>query len=140
MDGIMSDEKKKIWSRRDELINAADGITLKADILAHEGKYVEAVKCYDRALAINPKNPDLWVFKGITLSGGLGKDNEARQCWDQAKKLDPDLEEAIEIRKEPNTDEEVVKPEDLTCGMTVDRRARIRRKMKNQLDEIEGKK
>ncbi len=136
----MSDEKKKIWSRRDELINTADGITLQADILAHEGKYVEAVKCYDRALAINPKNPDLWVFKGITLSGGLGKDNEAMKCWDQAKKLDPDLQEAIEVRRESTTSEDPAGSGDLTCGMTVDRRAKIRKKMKDQLDQIEGKK
>ncbi len=59
------------------------------------GKYEEAVDKYDQALAIYPSNPDLWAFKAITLSGGLGRNEEALECWERAKKLDHVLADAI---------------------------------------------
>ncbi|HWQ68096.1 MAG TPA: tetratricopeptide repeat protein [Methanospirillum sp.] len=86
---------KKLLSKRDELLNKADALALEADQLAYQGKYELAVERYDQALAIYPSNPDLWAFKAITLSGGLGRNEEAYECWERAKKLDHVLADAI---------------------------------------------
>ncbi len=86
---------KKLLSKRDALLNKADALALEADQLAYQGKYEEAVDRYDQALAIYPSNPDLWAFKAITLSGGLGRNEEALECWERAKKLDHVLADAI---------------------------------------------
>ena len=85
----------KFLSKRDVLLNKADAFALEADQLAYQGKYEEAVDKYDQALAIYPSNPDLWAFKAITLSGGLGRNDEALECWERAKKLDHVLADAI---------------------------------------------
>ena len=85
----------KFLSKRDVLLNKADAFALEADQLAYQGKYEEAVDKYDQALAIYPSNPDLWAFKAITLSGGLGRNEEALECWERAKKLDHVLADAI---------------------------------------------
>jgi len=47
-----------------------------------------------------PGNADVWAFKGITLQGGLGKDDEAMKCWERAKALDHDLARAVDTREE----------------------------------------
>ncbi len=86
---------KKLLSKRDVLLNKADALALEADQLSYQGKYNEAVDKYDQALAIYPSNPDLWAFKAITLSGGLGRNEEALECWEHAKKLDHVLADAI---------------------------------------------
>ena len=70
----------KLLSKRDMLLNKADALALEADQLSYQGKYEEAVERYDQALAIYPSNPDLWAFKAITLSGGLGRNEEAYEC------------------------------------------------------------
>ena len=85
----------KFLSKRDVLLNKADAFALEADQLAYQGNYEEAVDKYDQALAIYPSNPDLWAFKAITLSGGLGRNEEALECWERAKKLDHVLADAI---------------------------------------------
>ena len=85
----------KLLSKRDILLNKADALALEADQLSYQGKYEEAIERYDQALAIYPSNPDLWAFKAITLSGGLGRNDEALECWERAKKLDHVLADAI---------------------------------------------
>jgi tetratricopeptide (TPR) repeat protein len=85
----------KFLTKRDVLLNKPDAFALEADQLAYQGKYEEAVDKYDQALAIYPSNPDLWAFKAITLSGGLGRNDEALECWERAKKLDHVLADAI---------------------------------------------
>jgi tetratricopeptide (TPR) repeat protein len=41
--------------------------------LHEEGKYDEAIECYDKALEIDPNNADAWNSKGMIL-GNSGKD------------------------------------------------------------------
>lgn len=90
-------EKGPGWNRKERLLNEADRLVLTADMLAFEQKYEEAIKNYDRALEIVPNNADLWAFKGITLEGGLGMQDEAMQCWDTAMRLDHDIAEAVDM-------------------------------------------
>jgi len=120
----------KFLSKRDVLLNKADALALEADQLAYQGKYEEAVDRYDQALAIYPSNPDLWAFKAITLSGGLGRNEEALECWERAKKLDHVLADAI--TDVPSKDQQItVHERDLADfkGSTADR---IRNLVKQQ--------
>jgi tetratricopeptide (TPR) repeat protein len=89
--------KKQVWNRKEDLLNEADRLVLDADMLAFESRYEEAVKSYDKALEIVPGNADVWAFKGITLEGGLGRQEEALKCWDTAKRLDHEIADAIDM-------------------------------------------
>jgi len=111
----------KFLSKRDVLLNKADAFALEADQLAYQGKYEDAVDKYDQALAIYPSNSDLWAFKAITLSGGLGRNEEALECWERAKKLDHVLAEAI--TDVPSSEAMTVHERDLVDfkGSTADR-------------------
>jgi len=93
-------EEPRNWKRREELHRYADACALWADLLAAEGKYEEAVSLYDRALDVEPRNADLWIFKAITLNGGLGRDPEALACWERARSLDPSIRAAFTIPRE----------------------------------------
>ncbi|MDI9633103.1 MAG: tetratricopeptide repeat protein [Methanolinea sp.] len=94
------EKKESFWKKVDRSLNLADGYVLKADMLAHDQRYEEAVEYYDKALEIVPHNADVWAFKGITLQGGLGRDGEARKCWEKAKALDRTLAMAVDMTKE----------------------------------------
>lgn len=94
------EKKKQFWKKGDQSLNEADGYVLKADMLAFDSQFEEAVQYYEKALEIVPGNADVWAFKGITLQGGLGNKEEALKCWDKAKQLDLDLARAVEIRKD----------------------------------------
>ena len=39
----------------------------KGKILANNGKYSEAINCYNRALQIRPDHADMWYEKGLAL-------------------------------------------------------------------------
>lgn len=49
-------------------------------------RYEEAIRCYDRALEINPELP-VWANKGLAL-GGLKRYEEAIRCYDRGLELD----------------------------------------------------
>ncbi|HVP94031.1 MAG TPA: hypothetical protein VMS89_02550 [Methanoregulaceae archaeon] len=133
----ISEGEKKIWSKKEDLLNKSDELALKADLLAFESKYEEADKYYAKALEINPGNANLWAFRGINLSGGLNRDDDARRAWDQAKKLDPDLARAVEIPKpEENEAEEIIGP--IKCDMPDSVREKIMQLMKKQKSELEN--
>lgn len=91
----MAGPAKKPWKRNDESINEADRLALAADLSAQRGEYEDADKLYDRAIALVPGNADLWALKGINLSGGLHRDDDARRCWDRARQLDPLIGDAF---------------------------------------------
>ena len=53
---------------------------IKADILANEGQYDEALNYYEEAIQLNPKNPIPWHGKGITLQK-MGRTEEANEAF-----------------------------------------------------------
>jgi len=111
-------------------LNISDELALKADLLAFEKKYEEAVEYYTQALQVNPKNPHLWAFKGITLKGGLNREDEARECWERATKLDPELAQAISYSE--HTEEDDAEQGPIFCKMTETTRQKILKLMREK--------
>lgn len=52
------------------------------------GRYKEAVTCFDRVLAINPRNANTWFNKGVALAT-LGRREEAIACCDRVLEINP---------------------------------------------------
>jgi tetratricopeptide (TPR) repeat protein len=50
--------------------------------------YEEAIKCFDKAVQIDPNNVLAWISKANALIE-YGDEKEARKCLDTAKKIDP---------------------------------------------------
>ena len=60
---------------------------------AGRGEFREAVRSYDRAIALDAYNPDIWYNRALALSG-LGEYEEALRCYQRAANLrpfDPDI-------------------------------------------------
>lgn len=112
-------------------------MALKADLLAFESRFEEADQYYGKALQLNPSNANLWAFKGINLSGGLNRDDDARKAWENAKRLDPVLADAIDVKKNEKDDgEEFSSP--VLCGMPDSVREKIKQLMKKQKEQLDG--
>ena len=54
-----------------------------------EGNHAEAISCYEKGLAMNPRKTVIWVNKGAALLA-LQRASEAAVCFDRAIALDPD--------------------------------------------------
>ena len=92
---------------------------------------------YEKALQLNPSNANLWAFKGINLSGGLKRDEDARKAWDNAKRLDPVLADALDVQKiEKEDGEEFSSP--VLCGMPDNIRDKIEQLMKKQKEQLDN--
>ena len=60
----------------------------KGTSLEKVGRYEEAIKCYDKALEVNPQQTETWFNKGNSL-GSLGRFEEAIKCHDKALEINP---------------------------------------------------
>jgi serine/threonine protein kinase len=60
----------------------------KGASLANLGRFEEAMKCYDKALEIDPQCVGAWVGRGIGLDD-IGRLVEAVECYDKALKINP---------------------------------------------------
>lgn len=67
----------------------------KIDELVSDGKsflengdFDKALGFFEQALLLNPKNPDLWNYKGTALRS-LGRYSESMDCFNASLKLDP---------------------------------------------------
>ncbi|TRZ90245.1 MAG: tetratricopeptide repeat protein [Methanosarcinales archaeon] len=61
----------------------------KGITLGKLGKYDEAIKCYDKAIEIDPEDLDTWNNKGVALFN-LGKYDEAIECYDKSIEINPE--------------------------------------------------
>lgn len=61
--------------------------------LIDEGKYEEAIECFDKIIELNPAFIKAYNNKGISLSW-LSRDEEAIECFDKAIGLNPEDHEA----------------------------------------------
>jgi tetratricopeptide (TPR) repeat protein len=50
--------------------------------------YGEAIRCFDKAIQLDPNNALAWISKVNALIE-YGNEEEARKCLDRAKKIDP---------------------------------------------------
>ena len=75
--------------------NTAESWFKKGQELGRNGSYEEAVKAYDNALELDPKNAEAWLGKGTVLSLWAGSINDkglyedAIKAFDKAIELDP---------------------------------------------------
>ena len=60
----------------------------KGSQLIIDGNCEDALSYFDQAIVIQPNNPDLLNKKGVALRG-LGRYNEALECFNKSLQLDP---------------------------------------------------
>ncbi|MGI0060565.1 MAG: tetratricopeptide repeat protein [Nitrosotalea sp.] len=53
-----------------------------------EGDFEKALSYFDQAIILQPNNPDLLNKKGVALRG-LGRYDEAIECFNKSLQLDP---------------------------------------------------
>ena len=58
----------------------------KGRALYKQGKYEEAIKCFDKAIEIDPNFISAWELKGGVLDM-LGRHEEAQKCFDKAESI-----------------------------------------------------
>lgn len=66
----------------------------KGNSLVESSMYDDAIKCYDKALEINPGSMEAWNNKGLALAR-TGRLAEAIQCYDKALEITPGDSEVI---------------------------------------------
>ncbi|HDN82730.1 MAG TPA: tetratricopeptide repeat protein, partial [Candidatus Altiarchaeales archaeon] len=65
--------------------------------LANLGYIQEALRCFDRAIELNPNLAQAWYNKGLVLFG-LGKINESLSCANIALRINPKYENARKLK------------------------------------------
>ena len=53
-----------------------------------DGKFENALACFEQALLQNQTDPDLWNNKGVALRS-LGRYDEAIECFNRSLEIDP---------------------------------------------------
>jgi len=91
-------------SKNEEVVDATV-IILPAPILHNkgialynQGKYVEAISAFDKAIEIDPQYAAAWCYKGFALDE-LGKHDEATKAYDKAIEIDPQYAAAAWFNK-----------------------------------------
>ena len=67
--------------------DSARGWIQKGNALFYQGRYIEAIQCYDRAIEIDSNYADAWNNKGVSLNI-LGRYEEALDATNEAIELD----------------------------------------------------
>jgi len=65
-----------------------DDLILKGKSFLENGDFDKSLSFFEQALLLNPKDPDLWNYKGIALRS-LGRYEESMDCFNNSLKLDP---------------------------------------------------
>ena len=66
----------------------AQAILKKGINFLDDGKYEEALDCFEKILVINPDDPDIWNKKGVALRS-LGRYDEAIESFNKALEITP---------------------------------------------------
>ena len=53
-----------------------------------DGKFEEALDCFEKILVSNPNDPDIWNKKGVALRS-LGRYDEAIESFNKALEINP---------------------------------------------------
>jgi len=86
---ILMEEVKK-FSMTEQKKDGGNAITWynQGVELAQKGSFAEAVSCFDKALAVDPKNTNTINTKGLALQR-LGRLDEALACYNQVLAMKP---------------------------------------------------
>ena len=77
------------WDDREKAFDLNnDGVDLY-----EQGYFEEAIKCFDKAIWLNPDDDLLWVHKGMSLYE-LKNYDEAIKCFDNAIRLNAQYDDA----------------------------------------------
>ncbi len=70
------------------LMGQNDDLITKGKSFLEEGKFDDALACFEQAILLNQNDPELWNFKGVTLRS-LGRCQEALECFNKSLEIDP---------------------------------------------------
>jgi serine/threonine protein kinase/Tfp pilus assembly protein PilF len=79
---------RRTWEPSD-MVPSVALLVNKGGSLYSLGLYDEAIRCFERALSLDPSSLEAWTNKGSAL-GRLGRMREAGRCFDEVLRLDPD--------------------------------------------------
>lgn len=65
-----------------------DELTASGDKCMEAGRFDDALAFFDRALAMDKGDPDMWNRMGVALRS-LGRYDESSRCFDKSLQLDP---------------------------------------------------
>ena len=63
-------------------------IIQKGENFLTDGKYQEALSCFEQAIILKPEDPDLWNSKASALRS-MGRYEEAIECFNKSLEIDP---------------------------------------------------
>jgi|TARA_Y100000385_G_C12962861_1_gene580538 Flp pilus assembly protein TadD len=69
-------------------MNKINDLVLQGNSFLESGNFDEALSFFEQAVLLDPKNPDLWNYKGVALRS-LGRYGESMDCFNNSLKLDP---------------------------------------------------
>ena len=69
-------------------MNKINDLVLQGKSFLESGNFDEALSFFEQAVLLDPKNPDLWNYKGVALRS-LGRYGESMDCFNNSLKLDP---------------------------------------------------
>ena len=69
-------------------MNKINDLVLQGNCFLESGNFDEALSFFEQAVLLDPKNPDLWNYKGVALRS-LGRYGESMDCFNNSLKLDP---------------------------------------------------
>ncbi len=70
------------------LMGQIDDLITKGKSFLEDGKFYDALGCFEQAILLNQNDPELWNFKGVTLRS-LGRYQEALECFNKSLEIDP---------------------------------------------------
>lgn len=70
------------------------GWWMKASALYVLKRYDDSLKCFDKAIEIDPKFKNAWYDKGILLAKKLSRFEDALKCFDKVLEIDPKFDDA----------------------------------------------
>jgi tetratricopeptide (TPR) repeat protein len=70
------------------MVSETQELMKKGTSFLEDGKYEEALDCFEKILVSNPNNPDIWNKKGIALRS-MGRYDEAIKCFNKSLEISP---------------------------------------------------